>query len=107
MVLVHKLLYGKRKLTILWLLSNRVMRYNEILKCIPDITKKMLTTQLRSLEEDHLITRRIYPTVPAKVEYEITEIGKQTVPIMEMMHHFGISYINTFHDEMTLRKRAE
>lgn len=107
MVLAHKLLTGKRKLTILWLLSSRVMRYNEILKCIPDITKKMLTAQLRSLEEDHLITRRIYPTVPAKVEYAITEIGKQTVPIMEMMHHFGICYIDTFRDEMDLQRRAE
>lgn len=107
MVLAYKLLSGKRKIMILWLLSNKVLRYNEILKRMPDVTKKMLTKQLRSLEEDHLITRHVYPSVPPKVEYEITEIGRRIVPIMEMMHQFGASYIDTFREELNSRKGEE
>ncbi|CUX41057.1 winged helix-turn-helix transcriptional regulator [Clostridium sp. C105KSO13] len=107
MVLVQKLLSGKWKILILWLLSNKTLRYNELLRRMPGVTRKMLTKQLRSLEEDHLITRHAYPLVPPKVEYEITEMGKQLVPIMEMMHEFGASYINLFRDEVKERKEAE
>ncbi|MGC4019854.1 MAG: helix-turn-helix domain-containing protein [Muricomes sp.] len=107
MVLAYKLLSGKWKIMILWFLSDKVLRYNEILKRMPDVTQKMLTKQLRSLEEDHLITRYVYPTVPPKVEYEITEIGKQIVPIMEMMHKFGASYIDTFRNELNNRKKEK
>lgn len=106
MVLSHNLLSGKRKILILWILSNQVLRFNEILKRMPDVTQKMLTTQLRSLEKDHLIMRHVYPTVPPKVEYEITETGKQIIPIMEMMHHFGASYIEQYKDELEIHKEA-
>lgn len=104
MVLAYKLLSGKRKIMILWFLSNKVLRFNEILKRMPDVTQKMLTKQLRSLEEDHLIMRHVYPTVPPKVEYEITEMGKKIVPIMELMHQFGASYIETYREELNERK---
>lgn len=107
MVLAYKLLSGKRKIMILWFLSNKVLRYNEILKRMPDVTQKMLTKQLRSLEDDHLIMRHVYPTVPPKVEYEITDIGKRIIPILELMHHFGASYIETFQDELNARRNAE
>lgn len=102
--LSYNLLSGKRKIIVLWLLSNRVLRFNEILKCIPDISQKMLTKQLRSLERDQLITRHVYPTAPPKVEYKITDIGKQIIPIMEMMHHFGASYTKQFGDEVMIEK---
>lgn len=104
LVLSYNLLSGKRKIIILWLLSNRILRFNEILKLIPEVSQKMLTKQLRSLEKDHLITRHVYPTAPPKVEYKITEIGKQIIPIMEMMHHFGDSYKKQFHDEIKKQK---
>ena len=107
MVLAYKLLSGKRKIMILWFLSNKVLRFNEILKRMPDTTHKMLTKQLRSLEEDHLIERRVYPTVPPKVEYEITEIGKKIVPVMELMHQFGATYINTFREELPVQKKED
>ena len=55
MVLVQKILSGKRKILILWFLSNKVLRFNEIKRKMPDVTQKMLTTQLRNLEDDHLI----------------------------------------------------
>ena len=55
----------------------------------------MLTLQLRSLEKDKLISRRIYPVVPPKVEYSLTDLGKNVIPILEMMHSFGGSYLRT------------
>ena len=54
----------------------------------------MLTLQLRSLEEDKLIFRKVYPVIPPKVEYGLTEIGKRVLPILEMMHSFGSRYLN-------------
>lgn len=99
MVLVQKLLSGKRKIMILWYLSNKVMRFSDIKKKLPDVTQKMLTIQLRSLEEDQLITRTIYPVVPPKVEYRLTELGERIIPILEMMHNFGASYLETTYNE--------
>ncbi len=99
MVLVQKILSGKRKILILWFLSNKVMRFNEIKRKMPDVTQKMLTTQLRNLEEDHLIYRHVYPTVPPKVEYELTSLGKKIIPILEMMHHFGALYLEHYTKE--------
>ena len=96
MVLAQNLLSGKRKILILWLLSNKILRFHEIKKRMPDVTQKMLTKQLRSLEEDRLIDRHVYPSVPPKVEYELTDWGKKLIPILEMMHHFGAEYIDAF-----------
>ncbi len=93
MALVQKLLSGKRKIMILWYLSNKVLRFNDIKKKLPDVTQKMLTQQLRSLEEDNLIFRHVYPVVPPKVEYGLTEFGKKIIPILEMMHEFGAEYL--------------
>lgn len=95
MALVQKLLSGKRKIMILWYLSNKVLRFNDIKKKLPDVTQKMLTQQLRSLEEDNLIYRHVYPVVPPKVEYGLTDLGKKIIPILEMMHEFGADYIKS------------
>jgi DNA-binding HxlR family transcriptional regulator len=93
MVLVQSLLAGKRKILILWYLSDKILRFNEIKKKLSDVTQKMLTKQLRSLEEDHLIFRHVYPVIPPKVEYGLTEIGREIIPILEMMHGFGEVYL--------------
>ncbi len=93
MVLVQKLLSGKRKIMILWYLSNKVLRFSDIKRKLPDVTQKMLTTQLRSLEEDNLIYRTVHATVPPKVEYGLTEFGEKIIPILEMMHEFGATYL--------------
>lgn len=93
MVLVQEILSGKRKILILWFLSYKNHRFSDIKKRLPDVTQKMLTAQLRKLEEDNLIYRRIYPVVPPKVEYGLTERGKKIIPILEMMHHFGAGYL--------------
>lgn len=93
MVLVQKLLSGKRKILILWYLSSKTLRFSSIKKKLPDVTQKMLTQQLRSLEEDGLISRKVYPVVPPKVEYSLTGIGKKIIPLLSMMHNFGAEYI--------------
>lgn len=95
MGLVQKILSGKRKIMILWYLSNKVLRFSEIKKKLPDVTQKMLTQQLRALEEDALIFRHVYPVVPPKVEYGLTELGKKVIPILEMMHNFGAEYLES------------
>lgn len=94
MVLVQNLLSGKRKILILWYLSSKTLRFNSIKKKLPDVTQKMLTQQLRSLEKDGMISRKVYPVVPPKVEYSLTDIGKKTIPILEIMHKFGAEYLN-------------
>jgi DNA-binding HxlR family transcriptional regulator len=93
MVLVQDLLSGKRKILILWYLSYRTLRFSEIKNKLPDVTSKMLTQQLRSLEDDGLILRTIYPVVPPKVEYSLTQLGEKIIPILEMMHEFGSDYM--------------
>lgn len=94
MVLVQKLVSGKWKILILWYLSYKTLRFSEIKNKLPDVTQKMLTQQLRSLEEDNIIYRKVYPVVPPKVEYGLTDIGKKVIPILEMMHRFGAEYLD-------------
>jgi DNA-binding HxlR family transcriptional regulator len=93
MVLVQNILSGKRKILILWYLNYRTLRFNDIKKKMPDVTQKMLTQQLRSLEKDGLIYRNVYPVVPPKVEYSLTELGRKIIPILELMHGFGAEYL--------------
>jgi len=94
MVVVQNLLSGKWKLLILWYLSYGTLRFSDIKKRLPKVTQKMLTSQLRSLEEDKLISRKVYPVVPPKVEYSLTEVGKEIIPILEIMHSFGSEYLD-------------
>lgn len=81
---------GKWKPIIIWFLGNKgTLRFGEIRKLIPKITHKTLTNQLRELEGNGLICRTVYPEVPPKVEYSITEKGKSLLPILEMMCEWG------------------
>lgn len=93
MLLVQNLVAGKWKILILWYLSYSSLRFSNIKNKLPDVTQKMLTQQLRSLEEDKIIYRKVYPVVPPKVEYGLTDIGKRIIPILEMMHGFGAEYL--------------
>lgn len=94
MVLVHKLISGKWKILILWYLVNGPLRFSDIKRNLPNVTQKMLTNQLRSLEDDNLIYRKVYPVVPPKVEYGLTEVGTKIIPILELMHKYGQEYIS-------------
>src|SRR5690606_19898986 len=67
---------GKWKTVVLWYLRNKTMRFGELKKQIPDITEKMLSLQLKSLEEDGLVQRKEYSESPPRVEYSLTEFGK-------------------------------
>lgn len=81
---------GKYKGRILWRLSQfEVMRYNELAKGMLGISTKMLTQTLRELEADNLIYRKVYPQVPPKVEYRLTETGKELIPFIEYLFHWG------------------
>ena len=71
-----RLIGGKYKAVILWHLMNQTLRYNEIHKRIPNATDKMLAQQLRELEKDGLINRTVYPVVPPKTEYSLTDFGQ-------------------------------
>lgn len=81
---------GTWKMPILWRLKDRVLRYSELKRSMPKITDKMLTTQLRELEKYGLIHREVYPVVPPKVEYSMTDAGKRVVPIIETIRNYGL-----------------
>ena len=74
---------------VLYHLSNGTKRYSELRKLIDGITQKMLTQTLRDLEKFQLIHREVYPVVPPKVEYSLTEYGKEILPILEQIEEFG------------------
>lgn len=99
MVRVQDLLSGKRKILILWYLSYESLRFSEIKRKLPDVTQKMLTQQLRSLEDDGLINREVFPVVPPKVVYSLTELGSGIIPILELMHGFGSEYLGAASQE--------
>ena len=81
---------GKYKARILWALSKHtVMRYGELSREISDISTKMLTQTLRELEMDNLIHREMYPQVPPKVEYSLTETGKELIPFIKYLVDWG------------------
>lgn len=87
------LIGGKYKSLILWQLSQNTLRYSELKKLIPNATPKMLTQQLRELEEDNLIIRTVYPVVPPKVEYHLSAFGKSIKPVLNAMYEWGESYL--------------
>lgn len=84
---------GKYKTIILYHLLKKTLRYNELQRIMPQATPKMLTQQLRELESDGLISRKVYPVVPPKTEYSITEYGKTLEPILDSMYEWGITYM--------------
>jgi DNA-binding HxlR family transcriptional regulator len=80
---------GKYKMPILWRLKDKTYRYGELKKALGKITHKMLTEQLRELENDGMIARKVYPEIPPKVEYSITEKGKTSIPIISSLRDWG------------------
>lgn len=84
---------GKWKLLILHLINNDINRFGKMGMMLKDISKQMLTTQLRELEHDGIIDRIIYPEIPPRVEYTLTEKGKTLLPIIELMKDWGTENI--------------
>ncbi|RQW21928.1 transcriptional regulator [Bacillus sp. C1-1] len=85
---------GKWKLLILLhLIANGTTRFGEFQRVIPTITPKVLTQQLRELEEENIIERHVYPEIPPKVEYTISTYGKTLEPIFTAMHTWGQNHL--------------
>lgn len=83
---VLRMLEGRWKLIILFhLFEGKVQRYSDFEKLIPEISQKMLAQQLRQLEADGIVSRRVYPQVPPKVEYRLTEWGQALCPALDAM----------------------
>jgi len=88
-----ELIGGKYKALILWHLSDKTLRFSEIKKRISNATAKMLTQQLRELEAQMLIHREVYPVIPPKVEYSLTELGRSLLPVLVSMRDWGATYL--------------
>lgn len=86
---------GKYKALILWHLSEGKLRFSELKKAISNATPKMLTQQLRELETHKLIHREVYPVIPPKVEYSLTETGESLIPVLQAMRDWGAGYLRT------------
>lgn len=84
-----KVIGGKWKPLILCNLSDGAKRFGELKRDMPDITQKMLTQQLRELEQDGIIHREVYTQVPPKVEYSLTEYGQSTRELLDVMAKWG------------------
>lgn len=80
---------GKWKASILWHLAQKTMRFSELQRQFAETTRKMLTQQLRELEQDGLVHREVYPQVPPKVEYSLTEKGQSIKPVLDLMCEWG------------------
>lgn len=87
---------GKWKMPIIWSLREDTLRYGEIRKSLPKVTHKMLTQQLRELESNEIIKRKVYPEVPPKVEYSLTLLGKSVIPVIDLLREWGEEYRGVF-----------
>ena len=85
---------GKWKMLILWHLGKQgTKRFGELKALIPGITQRMLVNQLRELESDSIVHREVYPVVPPKVEYSLTEYWESLIPILYSMYEWGKKYM--------------
>lgn len=88
------LIGGKYKSLILWKLVSGTLRFSQLRKEVPCATPKMLTQQLRELEADGLLMREVFPVIPPKVEYSLTEFGRSIAPVLEAMYSWGTGYLH-------------
>lgn len=93
-----ELIGGKYKALILWHLSGQKLRFSQLRRVVT-ATPKMLTQQLRELESQNLIHREVYPVIPPKVEYSLTETGRSLMPILVAMRDWGAQYLRRQNQE--------
>ncbi|WP_291373599.1 winged helix-turn-helix transcriptional regulator [Acinetobacter sp. UBA6720] len=99
------ILDGKWKSIILWhLLTEDTLRFGEIRKRIPNVTQRMLTNQLRELEEDGMLHREVYPQVPPKVEYSLTPLGRSLRPILLALKAWGDEHLDLYGQVLVVQK---
>lgn len=87
---------GTWKMPILWRLREKTLRYGELKKTMPKVTHKMLTASLRELEEDGFLIREVFPVVPPKVEYSLTERGRQAIPVIGNLREYGFQLMEDY-----------
>ena len=102
--LIGEVLYGKWKIRLLWFIDQGHKRPSELQRKIPDATRRVLNMQLKELEDHELITRKIYPVVPPKVEYSLTEFGKTVIPVIAALGQWGDEHKDRLRD--VILKRA-
>ena len=90
-----ELIGGKYKALILWHLAEGKLRFSELKKAVSGATPKMLTQQLRELEAHKLVHREVFPVIPPKVEYSLTELGRSLMPVLASMRDWGAAYLRT------------
>lgn len=84
---------GKWKLTILiYIIQYEKLRFSDLLKLMPKITQKTLSNNLKELEENDLVKREMFQGIPPKVEYSLTEHGKEIIPVIDQLHEWGINH---------------
>ena len=87
--LIGEVLYGKWKIRLLWFINEGFQRPSELQRKIPDASRRVLNIQLKELEDHELVSKIIYPVVPPKVEYSLTEFGKTLIPIIAAIGGWG------------------
>lgn len=87
--LIGEILYGKWKIRLLWFIYEGHLRPSELLRKIPDASRRVLNMQLNELEQHQLVFKVIYPVLPPKVEYQLTDLGKTLIPIISALGQWG------------------
>jgi DNA-binding HxlR family transcriptional regulator len=87
--LVGEVLYGKWKIRLLWFINEGFQRPSELQRKIPDASRRVLNIQLKELEDHELVSKIIYPQVPPKVEYSLTDFGKTLIPVISVLGNWG------------------
>jgi len=87
--LIGEVMYGKWKMRLLYFINEGHKRPSELHRKIPDATKRVLNIQLKELQKHELITKTIYPQIPPKAEYQLTEFGKSLIPIISTLGKWG------------------
>lgn len=87
--LVGEILYGKWKIRILWFIHQGNLRPSELQRKIPDVTRRVLNVQLKELEDHEMVTKKIFPVMPPKVEYNLTDFGKTLIPLIMSIGLWG------------------
>lgn len=98
-VIAQNLISGKWKIIILWELREHKKRFSELQRAIPAVTQSMLTQQLRDLEKTGLVHREVYREVPPKVEYSLTSIARELLPVLGQLDAWGAKYMENQADK--------
>lgn len=94
---------GKWKGVVLFHLLEKTRRFNELRRLLPNVTQRVLTLQLRELEEDGLIHREVYAEIPPKVEYSLTAFGRTLEPIIVLLREWGDDYQRNITERRTVK----